>query len=655
VAKESQEIMAELINIRALDFRGYKEVSIDLRADGLILVAGPTNSGKSALLSVLDVVAGIETSVSARHSRGTRARIFAQWSLSAEERAQLLAGSSETDDLLANAEMADWLELEFSEFQGYILPVSASLHWGEDVREVVRVEATPYSGYKMSSVDFPLTGKSVELIERSSGGGNSSPSTLHHFQSFAGGLIERILTSWRQGYFHFRPLREAQGRSAQLSGVSPTLANNGANLATVLLYLHTNQPKVWRDLQSHMLSIVPNVGQLMVPVGDNSVEIVFEDEAAGVRHNLKDLGSGVEQLLMLLVMGLTMTAKTVVLEEPETGLHASAQRALLTLLQNWSTDRLFLASTHSATLLDWHSPATTVLAVSRKDGESVATPVTTERATLLQELGVRLSDVLSAERILIVEGPTDKEVLDKWFPAELNNPRLVTIRGGGGYNARHASLFAAWLDEADALGQRRVLYVRDRDELSAEFLSKLEESESVYVLPCRELENLMLDDEAITAVINAERERLGKEAVTVEEISSASRDLADELQQEVVLKQTMADLAEPIRLVDHKMRGKLAKESADKAALTAAVLPLVPTAEAVQATISSAWEQHEEEVSSNWDADWKNLAPGADVLKRLWLKYLDRGYGKSQDGLALAEAMEQPPQVLKDLLADFMS
>ncbi|KMS71105.1 hypothetical protein ACM01_28730 [Streptomyces viridochromogenes] len=176
----------------------------------------------------------------------------------------------------------------------------------------------------------------------------------------------------------------------------------------------------------------------------------------------------------------------------------------------------------------------------------------------------------------------------------------------------------------------------------------------MYILPCRELENLMLDDEAIQKVINVERGRFGKDAVTVEEISSATRELAAELQQVVVLKQVMADLADPIRLVDHKMRGKLAKQSADKAALSAAVLPRVPTAEALEAKISSTWDEHDGEISSNWDADWKNLAPGAEILQGLWLKYLNRGYNKSKDGLALAEAMEVPPQALHELLDKFM-
>src|SRR6266536_569362 len=41
------------------NFRPFQAASIRLPASGLVLVAGANNSGKSALLSALDVVAGI--------------------------------------------------------------------------------------------------------------------------------------------------------------------------------------------------------------------------------------------------------------------------------------------------------------------------------------------------------------------------------------------------------------------------------------------------------------------------------------------------------------------------------------------------------------------------------------------------------------------
>ncbi len=84
-----------------------------------------------------------------------------------------------------------------------------------------------------------------------------------------------------------------------------------------------------------MATIVPHIGQLEVRTGGNQMQAVFA--AGDVELNLKDLGTGVEQLLMTLVVGLTEAPPlTLVIEEPETNLHHAAQRALLGLLKDWS-------------------------------------------------------------------------------------------------------------------------------------------------------------------------------------------------------------------------------------------------------------------------------------------------------------------------------
>jgi hypothetical protein len=232
---------------------------------------------------------------------------------------------------------------------------------------------------------------------------------------------------------------------------------------------------------------------------------------------------------------------------------------------------------------------------------------------------------------------------------------VVILPGRGGYNAQHADLFAEWLDSADELGQRRVLYIRDRDELSAKFLERLEKSPNVYVLPGRELENLLLDFEAATAVINAERVRIGHAEITADNVASSARELADELKPIVVLKRVMADLADPIRLVDNELRRKLSKARADESTLTREVLKRLPGQSTVKADIATSWGSHSRELEATWEQDWLSLVPGADLLMALWMKFLRQGYSKSRDGLAIASAMQAPPEVLSDLLTEFMS
>lgn len=646
--------MADLVELHIADYRAFRQAELSLKPHGLTLIAGPNNVGKSALLSVFDVLAGQEAYTTVRHVAGTQTRIWAKWQLSEEERRSLLGETPDTDFFLSQG-LATWLEWEFDEYQGRIQPVAASVNWnGPAHLEFARITQSGSWAWDFQAATQPLA--SWDKKSFTGGGGSSSApiETLPYFTGVSTPAVH-ILTNWRQGYFHFLPLRETQGREAPVANVSPALQSTGANLATVLLYLQTNQPSVWTRIATLMQQIVPGVGLLMTPVRGGACSIAFQDEqVARHQHNIKDLGTGVEQLLMTLVVGLTQTATTIILEEPETGLHPGAQRALLGLLQDWSRDRLFIASTHSAAMLDWSSPGTSIFAVNRKGIESTAALVTTERAAVLRELGVQLSDVLSAERILVLEGPTDKDIFEVWFPDIVRNPRVVILPGRGGYNAQYADLFAEWLDAADELGQRRVLYIRDRDELSAKFLERLDRSPNIHVLPCRELENLLLDYEAIASAIN-QRNSHGNQAVQASAVAAAAKSLADELKPMVILKRVMAELADPIRLVDNDLRRKLAKATADSEVLIEEVINRVPDKEELKATIASSWEKHERELTDAWEQDWPCLVPGADLLTALWMKFLNQGYSKSTDGLAIAKAMQAPPEALRSLLAEFMS
>ncbi|MFD8967697.1 AAA family ATPase [Streptomyces sp. NPDC059568] len=648
--------MAELVRVEAENFRAFRKCALDIGSSGLVLVAGPNNSGKSALLSMLDVLAGT-TPERVEHFFGGRTSVTATWRLTQKERAELLSAAPDVEHLIASG-VAEYLMWEFGELLGSIQPVAVGFNYGDGWRHLARLEAQNVWSWRLTatSLEALLAGNDEPALATRSSGSGEIGDALNLFSGIP--VAQDVLRRWRQGYFHFQPLRQANGRSASLSNVSGTLEPNGSNLATVLLHLQTNEPRVWSNLLQLIVDIIPNVGNLMTPVSGATCEITFSDSIVrgGFQHNLKDLGTGVEQLLMLLVVGLTRTARTVILEDPEIGLHPSAQRALLGLLQDWSRYGPILAATHSAAMLDWTSPSSTVIAVSRKNGVSEATVVTTERASVLRELGMRMSDVLSAERILVLEGPTDRDILDIWFRDVLRSPRVVVLQGGGGYDARHADLLATWLTAADQLGQRRVLYVRDRDELSGAFLKKLESSPNTFLLPGREIENLLLNYEAIAKVISKERaSQQRNDPVTPTEIATAARSAADELKQMVVMKRVMTELAEPIRLVDNNMRRKLARASPSEETLIAAVTDRVPQRDGIQAHISKAWTAHSQAVNATWDQDWETLAPGADVLKSIWQNFLARGYSKSTDGPSLAEEIKTPPKTLRDIFDTFMS
>src|SRR6185437_4348302 len=135
-----------------------------------------------------------------------------------------------------------------------------------------------------------------------------------------------LLERWRNRYFHFRALRQGASRVTRLAAAERLLPT-GENLIAVLLDMLTNRSELFDELKRLIATIVPLIGELRVRTSSDSMQAVFV--ARDVELNLKDLGTGVEQLLMTLVVGLTETAPlTLVIEEPETNLHHAAQRAM---------------------------------------------------------------------------------------------------------------------------------------------------------------------------------------------------------------------------------------------------------------------------------------------------------------------------------------
>ena len=110
---------------------------------------------------------------------------------------------------------------------------------------------------------------------------------------------------------------------------------------------------------------------------------------------------------------------------------------------------------------------------------------------------------LAAEALLLVEGPTDREVLGIWFAEDLLDPRLCVVPTAGGEAARLARTMSKWVQAADRLGNRRVVFLRDRDELTDAEVDSLSRDGVVTVLSVRELENFLLDPAALAAYCSA--------------------------------------------------------------------------------------------------------------------------------------------------------
>jgi len=657
-------------HVQLENFRAFHSAEMRLPGDGLVLVAGANNVGKTALLSAFDVIAGDNGDVtSLRHGgSGEPARLRATFDLDEGERVAILQNASGGQALL-NAGVLPSLQFVYEQWEDQ----------GLKVREVLGSWANlglqPLARMRPDSPDGLYTYEVIRAFQQG-GGQEARPGAVFEVQGEAQRVLAATNTqsagqsgldgflssqgasapiwapviAWRSRFYHFRALRTGTQRSQNLSSPEK-LDPTGSNLAGVLHYLATDRRHLFERARDLIAQVVPDIGMLQIRTGGNNMRVVFESGAGDL--NLKDLGTGVEQLLMTLVVGLTEAPPfTLLIEEPETNLNPAAQRALLGLLQGWASDRLIIAATHSPVMLDWSPAGDRLWLVNREQGTSSIEPVSADPLPLLDALGVRLSDVLSADRVLVVEGTSDEDVLQVWFPEVLRNPRVAVLRGRGGENARHADQLAVWLAGTDRAGLRRVLYLRDHDELAPEMLARLTRSQSVHVLQRREIENYLLDPDAIADIIQP-LVPPGTPAPDTQAIAGALNSAAENLRDKIVINRVARRIAPARQLMDTKLRKRLADDGVDLTKFTDAIIERLMTPTDLRAQITTAWAEAGADVASHAGEALLKIAPGQEILDALFLQYTARHYDKRVHGPAIAAAMS-PPAELAELLSAFM-
>ena len=166
-----------------------------------------------------------------------------------------------------------------------------------------------------------------------------------------------------------------------------------------------------------------------VKVGEiNKWEIFLREEEKG-RISLSDSGSGLKTILMVLAYTILipniekkkLEEYIFMFEELENNLHPSLQRRLLKYIEDLTMEGcIFFLTTHSNIMLDTfqNNENVNTLHVIKNLDKTVNIINATDgiqKNDILNDLGIKASDILQSNGVIWVEGPSDRIYINKWI------------------------------------------------------------------------------------------------------------------------------------------------------------------------------------------------------------------------------------------------
>jgi len=452
--------------------------------------------------------------------------------------------------------------------------------------------------------------------------------------------------------YGFSPFRTSARRlpAQETAKLSP----NGQNLVQRLFTMKSNEDENWRLLQQFVKTALPALGSLQARQIGNETGTHFRDKKWNIEIDLHDMGSGIEQLLMIACALISESQGSLILiETPEHHLHPGAQRTLLQFIRENLKDNQILITTHSPVLLSQRDLTMHVVTMTNEGTKVQKVEELEDLSEALSELGSRNSDLLFADFVLFIEGTSDEKIIKAWAKTlgiDFDSKNIFCISIGG---SRNFDYYA----NSDVLQRISLkspiphLFIIDRDEKSNDTVQKIQDLvKNLHILKRREIENYLLFPKHILETMCTKAE--GNQEILKNLDNIQPKDIAqlislkiDQLKNVVLLKRVREEIGGGTFLPDTELKN-LVEVTKDLDSLVDG------TYEAITKTLSEKCskqrirnivEQQASIVNKIWEEGKKEekgkIIPGEEILEGVFEDFGLR-YDKIKDGERIAQQMK---------------
>ena len=222
-----------------------------------------------------------------------------------------------------------------------------------------------------SQESAPFRGPHYGAVENDQGSGHLE-SLISRFPSTAAKQwVVETIRDWRVYHFH------DTSPSAPVMGLCNTVDNdvlhgNAANLAAFLMKMAKDHPQNYAQVTETVRQVAPFFGEFVLKeVFPGQTQLLWKDRFSDLLYYPYQLSDGTLRYICLATLLLQpQPPSTIIIDEPELGLHPYAIKLLASLLHEAADRVQIIVSTQASLLLDELTPEQ-VIVVNQRNGESI--------------------------------------------------------------------------------------------------------------------------------------------------------------------------------------------------------------------------------------------------------------------------------------------